>query len=201
MVPFYINNVFISFFLFKHLQTFLDSATDGVVYFSLGSVIKSSNETMSPEMLATFVKIFGELKQKVIWKFGDEIPNLPSNVMVSEWLPQSDIFAHPNVRLFISHGGALGTNEAIYHGLPLLGMPFFGDQRRNIESYAQSGWALRLDYANVTEQSLRWALSTLLDDKKYFICFKFLNFYTALYLYLVFMIVQNESRPSIGTVQ
>lgn len=122
---------------------------------------------MSADKCETFNKVFASLKQKVIWKFEDDIPNLPSNVMISKWFPQNDILAHPNVRLFISHGGALGTHEAIYHGLPILGMPFFGDQRRNIEAYVQSGWALRLDYANVTEQSLRWALSTLLDNKRY----------------------------------
>lgn len=121
---------------------------------------------MAPEKSAAFIKVFGSLKQKVIWKFEGNIPNLPSNIMTSKWLPQNDIFAHPNMRLFISHGGSLGTHEAIYHGLPILGMPFFADQRRNIESYAQSGWALRLDYANVTEESLRWALSTLLDDNR-----------------------------------
>lgn len=122
---------------------------------------------MSAEKCAIFSKVFATLKQKVIWKFKGDIPNLPSNVMISKWLPQNDIFAHPNVRLFISHGGSLGTHEAIYHGLPILGMPFFGDQRRNIEAFAQSGWALRLDYENVTEVSLGWALNTILNDKRF----------------------------------
>lgn len=121
---------------------------------------------MSAEKRDIFCKVFASLKQKVIWKFEDDIPNLPPNVMTSKWLPQNAILAHPNVKLFISHCGAFGTHEAINYGVPIMGMPFFGDQRRNIEAYAQSGWALLLEYTNVTENSLRWALSTLLDDKR-----------------------------------
>ena len=39
---------------------------------------------------------------------------------------------HPNLRLFISHGGLLGTQEAIYHSVPLLGLPVVNDQLRNM---------------------------------------------------------------------
>ena len=35
---------------------------------------------------------FSKLKQRVIWKFEKEdLPNIPENVLISKWLPQSDI--------------------------------------------------------------------------------------------------------------
>lgn len=36
---------------------------------------------------------------------------------------------HSNARLFISHGGLLGIQETVYHGVPILGIPFGNDQR------------------------------------------------------------------------
>lgn len=122
---------------------------------------------MKPEMRSIFTRVFASLKEKVIWKFDDAIDNLPSNVLIRNWFPQNDIFAHPNMKLFISHGGLLSSLEAIYAGVPVLGVPFYGDQRRNIEGFAQAGWALRLDYDNVTVESLRWALNEMLTNKEY----------------------------------
>lgn len=86
------------------LQAFLDNAKNGVIFFSLGSFVQGKD--MPPETTAIFLRVFGKLKQNVLWKFEDDsLPNIPPNVKISKWLPQSDILAHPNVVLFISHGG------------------------------------------------------------------------------------------------
>lgn len=109
------------------IQQFLDEAEHGAIYFSLGSQVESKD--MPAEKLRIFLQVFSQLKQRVLWKFeNDTITNLPSNVMVKKWLPQNDILAHPNVRVFIAHGGLFGTQEAVYHAVPILGMPFYCDQ-------------------------------------------------------------------------
>lgn len=59
--------------------------------------------------------------------------------MIRKWFPQSDILAHPNTKLFISHCGLGGVNEAKFHGVPILGMPVFGDQPRNLAAIVRDG--------------------------------------------------------------
>lgn len=84
---------------------------------------------MPADKLKAFIESFRRVKQKVLWKFEDEtITNLPPNVMVRKWLPQSDILAHKNIVLFITHGGVFGNQEGIYRGVPMLMIPFYGDQ-------------------------------------------------------------------------
>uniref|UniRef100_A0A0A1XSV6 UDP-glucuronosyltransferase 2B2 n=1 Tax=Zeugodacus cucurbitae TaxID=28588 RepID=A0A0A1XSV6_ZEUCU len=86
------------------IQQFLDGAEHGAIYFSLGTQVQSKD--MPLEKLKIFLKVFGQLKQRILWKFeNDSIANLPSNVMVKKWLIQRDILAHPNVLSFIAHGG------------------------------------------------------------------------------------------------
>lgn len=134
-----------------------------MIYFSLGSFMKSTY--MSSETRDIFIKVFSTLPQKVIWKYEETVP-MPENILIDSWLPQSDILGHPNVKLFITHGGLLGTTESVYHGVPVIGMPFFGDQKRNIGTAAKAGWGVQLDYNNVTESSLLWALNEVLNNNK-----------------------------------
>lgn len=119
----------------KDIQEFLDSAIDGAVVFTMGSIVKA--EQFPVHIREAFTKAFGKIKQKVLWKYENEtLPNKPDNMMISPWIPQRDILAHPNVKLFISHGGYLGTTEATKEGVPVLGLPMFGDQGVSIEIYS-----------------------------------------------------------------
>ncbi|XP_044248981.1 UDP-glycosyltransferase UGT5-like [Drosophila takahashii] len=149
-----------------NLQKFLDDASHGVIYFSLGSQVRSAD--MPPEKLKIFLDVFGSLKQRVLWKFENEsISNLPANVKVQSWLPQADILAHPNVKVFIAHGGLFGTQEAVYHGIPILGMPVYCDQHLNINLGERAGYALGLDYRKLTADELRKSLLELIENPKY----------------------------------
>jgi hypothetical protein len=77
---------------------------------------------MPEETKKVFLNVFSRLKQRVIWKWEtEEMEGLPPNVMLKKWLPQQDILGHKNIKLFITHGGLLSTQEAIYHGVPLIG--------------------------------------------------------------------------------
>jgi glucuronosyltransferase len=75
------------------LENFIEGAKEGVIYFSLGSLVRS--ETFPEEKLRSFLDAFSELPQRVVWKT-DSVVGLPSNVMTSKWLPQFDILSMTN---------------------------------------------------------------------------------------------------------
>ena len=75
------------------MQRYLDEASEGVIYFSLGSNVFSSN--MPPEKRNMFIEAFSELPQKVLWKWeSDTLPGKPPNVRVQKWLPQQDVLGN-----------------------------------------------------------------------------------------------------------
>ncbi|XP_044267725.1 UDP-glycosyltransferase UGT5-like isoform X1 [Tribolium madens] len=150
----------------KDLQEFLANAKEGVIYFSLGSNIKSAE--MPVEKREVFLKTFSKLKQKILWKWEDDVlPGQPSNVKLGKWLPQQDILAHPNIKLFITHGGLLSTTETVYHGVPVLAIPFAGDQKLNALRTVNQGYGLSLGYRDVTEETLSEKINELLTNPKY----------------------------------
>lgn len=74
----------------QDIQKFMDEAEYGVIYFSLGSLVRLSS--LPNETIQAFKDTFAELPQKVLWKFEHELKDIPSNVMIGKWFPQNDIF-------------------------------------------------------------------------------------------------------------
>lgn len=85
------------------LKELLDSSQNGIIYMSLGSNVKSKD--LREETKAIFLKVFRNLPFDILWKFEDDrLANKSENVRISKWFPQSDLLAHPNVKLFITQG-------------------------------------------------------------------------------------------------
>uniref|UniRef100_A0A6P7GJF9 UDP-glucuronosyltransferase-like n=1 Tax=Diabrotica virgifera virgifera TaxID=50390 RepID=A0A6P7GJF9_DIAVI len=77
------------------------------------------------------------------------------------------ILAHPNLKLFITHGGLLSILETVYHGVPILVLPIFADQKVNAAKAQQAGYGLRLPFLEITEEKLTNALHEVLTNPKY----------------------------------
>lgn len=75
--------------------------------------------------------------------------------------------ANEKVRVFVSHGGLGGINEAKYHGVPIVGIPFFADQMSNLASAENEGWAQVVDLKDLTEETFTRAILEIVNNKKY----------------------------------
>jgi UDP:flavonoid glycosyltransferase YjiC (YdhE family) len=105
-----------------------------------------------------------------------ELAKEMGNVFLAEWIPQikllskiiSDAFLtikklfipkyfssdHPRLRLFISHSGYNNSlMEAARAGIPILTIPFFGDQHRNARVPERNGWGICFGKGKLLEGS------------------------------------------------
>ncbi|XP_054995648.1 UDP-glucuronosyltransferase 2B31-like isoform X2 [Sorex araneus] len=105
---------------------------------------------------------------KVIWRFDSKTPDtLGANTRLYKWIPQNDLLGHPKTKAFITHGGTNGIYEAIYHGVPMVGIPLFGDQPDNIAHMQAKGAAVRVDFETMSSSDLLNALKTVINDPSY----------------------------------
>ncbi|CAH0596435.1 unnamed protein product [Chrysodeixis includens] len=149
----------------KDLQDLLDNAKHGLIYFSMGSNLKSKD--LPTEVKMNILKMLGSLKQTVLWKFEEPFPNLPSNVHIVQWAPQRSILSHPNCVLFISHGGLLSTTEAIHFGVPVVGIPVFADQFNNVMRSEIKGFAKKVDLSFTMDVPLKAAIEEVIGNPRY----------------------------------
>nr|XP_037868128.1 UDP-glucosyltransferase 2 [Bombyx mori] len=149
----------------KEFKNILDNSKHGVIYFSLGSIVPS--KSMPAEIKNGLFEMFRNLKYTVIWKFEDEFQNVPDNVHIVKWAPQQSILAHPNCILFITHGGLLSTTETLHHGVPIIGMPIFGDQAMNVKKAVHKGIGLEVKFDSDTPKNLKAAINEVLSNQKY----------------------------------
>ncbi|XP_059834800.1 UDP-glucuronosyltransferase 2C1-like [Hypanus sabinus] len=147
------------------LQRFMDnSGEDGVVIFSLGSVVG-----MLPREVASEIATgLAGLPQRVIWRYIGALPStLGNNTKIMSWLPQNDLLSHPKTKAFISHGGENGLYEAIYHGVPVVGIPILGDQYDNLLRLKTRGAAVMLDLAHIKSHDIFHAVKTVIENPSY----------------------------------
>ncbi|XP_052756733.1 UDP-glucosyltransferase 2-like isoform X1 [Galleria mellonella] len=149
----------------KDLQSLMDSSTNGVIYFSMGSTLKSKD--IPKPIVENILKIFGSLKQTVIWKFEEKLHNLPKNVHIMSWAPQPSILAHPKCLFFISHGGQLSSSESVHFGIPIIGIPIYMDQFVNVEKAVSRGYAIRVHFTRNLASDLKTAIDRMLNEPKY----------------------------------
>ncbi|XP_046491306.1 UDP-glycosyltransferase UGT5-like isoform X1 [Neodiprion pinetum] len=148
------------------LQRYFDSSKNGVILFSLGSAMKSVHIPEKP--LRALQGAFQRLPYDVLWKWeNDTMTNKPTNVRIGKWLPQNDILTHPNLKLFLTHGGISSMMETVYHGVPIVGIPILGDQQRNLICAREKGFSEMMELMEMTEDEIYENIMKVANDPKY----------------------------------
>ncbi|XP_037752534.1 UDP-glucuronosyltransferase 2A2 isoform X5 [Chelonia mydas] len=149
----------------EEMEEFVQSSGEhGIVVFSLGSMVYNLTEEKS-KMVALALS---QVPQKVLWRYKGKKPEtLGPNTRIYDWIPQNDLLGHPKAKAFITHGGTNGIYEAIYHGIPMVGIPLFADQPDNIVHMKAKGMAVELDFNTMQAQDLIDALNMVINNSSY----------------------------------
>ena len=74
--------------------------------------------------------------------------------------------AHPNLKVFVTHGGLLSIQEAVYFGAAIVGMPVFGDQDMNTRMAVQKGFGQMVSFFDLTTEKLDAVLAEVISNPK-----------------------------------
>ncbi|XP_033962055.1 UDP glucuronosyltransferase 5 family, polypeptide G1 [Pseudochaenichthys georgianus] len=151
--------------LSDELEAFMQSSGEhGVVVMSLGTLVSALHREATEAIAAAFA----QLPQKVVWRFiGEKPSSLGNNTLLMNWLPQRDLLGHPKTRAFVAHGGTNGMYEAIYHGVPVLGLPLLFDQFDNVLRLKVRGAARVLEANSLTKENFLEAITDILETPSY----------------------------------
>lgn len=82
----------------QDLEKILEDAEEGVILFSFGSLVRVAS--LPKPYITMFLAVFATLQQTVIFKYEEELPEAPGNVIVRKWLPQADLIGKLEIHLF-----------------------------------------------------------------------------------------------------
>uniref|UniRef100_A0A8C8D950 UDP-glucuronosyltransferase n=1 Tax=Oncorhynchus tshawytscha TaxID=74940 RepID=A0A8C8D950_ONCTS len=147
------------------MEDFVQSSGDhGVIMMSLGTLVGQLPEDIAEDIATAFAK----LPQRVVWRHTGKRPaSLGNNTLLVDWLPQNDLLGHPKTRAFVAHGGTNGVQEAIYHGVPIVGLPLMFDQQDNLNRMRAKGVAKIVDIATVDRDIFLEAVKAILYEPSY----------------------------------
>ena len=154
----------------KHLDKYM-SENKVVVIVSFGTILSNY-----PTGLAqTIADELGQVPAAVLWKYSGATPkNLGKNIKIISWFPKNeysfnDILGHSSAKVFVTHGGVNGYQESVYHGVPMVVIPMFGDQPIQAKLVACKKLGVAVDWRsiNAKDKVLQNAINKVLNNKIY----------------------------------
>jgi len=56
--------------------------------------------------------------------------------------------------------------ESVTRGIPLVGIPIFFDQKLNMARAVLEGYGIKINFNNITTESLTWAIQEAIESPK-----------------------------------
>lgn len=142
-----------------------DQMKEKIVYISLGTV-----STNSLDFFKTCIEAFKDSNVSVIMSIGKQITiedlgTIPASFYVYPFVPQVVVLKHTD--LFITHCGMNSANEAMYYGIPVIGIPQRGDQPIVANRMSELALGEVIDKKHVTATNLRATTRKILNDSTY----------------------------------
>ncbi len=133
------------------------------IYVSMGTVLGEMMR-LGEAFYAPFFEAWGGRDDHlVVVSTGDGVDlttlRAPGNFIVRRSVPQLEILRHADV--FVTHAGMNSMSEALYHGVPMIALPGFGDQPVNAARLTELGTGLTLDSRNLDATTLHRALDRI----------------------------------------
>ncbi|CAD5235188.1 unnamed protein product [Bursaphelenchus xylophilus] len=153
----------------QEVQKVIDSSKK-VFLISFGAYVNSSS---IPEATKNdFLEAFKQFPDTTfIWRYqtpNDGFGKGIKNLELREWLPQRQILNGEKTVGFISHCGMNSMSEANFFGVPMICIPFYGDQFRNVKALIQRKIGLELPKKSVNKENLVKVLGELINKKDYY---------------------------------
>ncbi|KAF6261986.1 hypothetical protein COO60DRAFT_702460 [Scenedesmus sp. NREL 46B-D3] len=141
-----------------------------VVYVAFGTHVDMPANVMQHLSDALLAVLDAGYADGVIWAVGnnrrDKFPAALEHrhrVLLLPFAPQRALLAEPAVSLFVSHGGAESSHEAMHDAVPMLVVSFFGDQPMNGVKLKEAGMAEAIRQHLLTAEKARGLLFQMLD--------------------------------------
>lgn len=135
-----------------------------VIYISLGTIIKGDTV-----FFQNCIEGFRGEDVDVIISVGKKfdirkLKNVPDNIHIYPSVPQVDVLEFADV--FVTHGGMNSVSESLVKGIPMVVIPFVSDQPVNATQIEALGLGRRLEYKQVTSESLKETVFSVLQDEQ-----------------------------------
>ena len=155
--------------LSAEIEEFVSNSKHGVIIVAFSSLFspKLFPPAITRPLCEALIEATKQFGLSVIWTLNDKDFCRNDNILMSPWLSQNDLLADSRVKLFINHGGYNSVIESVYHAKPLIIFPIGLDQRGNAATAESKGYAIRMNIADFSSESLVSNIGNLITDPRY----------------------------------
>lgn len=135
-----------------------------LVYISLGTIVEGA-KSFYQNCIEAFRNEYVDVIISVGKKFNlNKLKNIPDNIHIYPFVPQLKVLKITDV--FITHGGMNSISEALYHGVPMVVIPFTADQPVNARRIEQLKLGKTLDYSTLNKDVIKECVNKVLEDNQ-----------------------------------